>query len=56
MHSYINNYNLMYSQNEKLFSDIEKEINGEYSAINCYANLANLTSNGSERKQIFEIR
>jgi rubrerythrin len=56
MYSYLNNYNLVYRQNEKLISDIEKAINGEYSAINCYAKLANLTSNENERKQILEIR
>jgi rubrerythrin len=46
----------MYRQNEKLASDIEKAINGEYSAINCYAKLANLASKENERKQILEIR
>lgn len=56
MYSYLNNYNLVYRQNGKLISDIEKAINGEYSAINCYAKLANLTSNENERKQILEIR
>ncbi|WP_044894931.1 ferritin family protein [Bacillus alveayuensis] len=56
MYSYLNNYNLMYRQNEKLASDIEKAINGEYSAINCYAKLANLASKENERKQILEIR
>jgi len=56
MYSYLNDYNLVYRQNEKLISDIEKAINGEYSAINCYAKLANLTSNENERKQILEIR
>ncbi|AIE61747.1 ferritin family protein [Bacillus methanolicus] len=52
----LNNYNLTYRQNDKLVSDIEKAINGEYSAINCYAKLANLTSNENQRKQILEIR
>jgi rubrerythrin len=56
MYSYLNNYNLVYRQNEKLVSDIEKAINGEYSAINCYSKLANLASKENERKQILEIR
>jgi rubrerythrin len=56
MHSYLNHYNLVYRQNEKLVSDIEKAINGEYSAINCYAKLANLASKENVRKQILEIR
>lgn len=28
-----------YRQNDKLIRDIEKAINGEFSAINCYAKL-----------------
>ncbi|WP_026590066.1 ferritin-like domain-containing protein [Bacillus sp. UNC437CL72CviS29] len=56
MYSYSNNYNFIYRQNEKLIVDIEKAINGEYSAINCYAKLANLTSQNTERNQILEIR
>ncbi|HHY73050.1 MAG TPA: ferritin-like domain-containing protein [Bacillus bacterium] len=51
-HYYLSNYR----QDEKLVHDIEKAINGEYSAINCYAKLANLASNDNERKQILEIR
>ncbi|PGU94645.1 rubrerythrin family protein [Bacillus cereus] len=43
-------------QNPKLISDIEKAINGEFSAINCYAKLANMASNQTEQKQILEIR
>lgn len=56
MDSYSNDYNLIYRQNEKLIRDIEKAINGEYSAIHCYAKLANLAPQGSERDQILEIR
>ncbi|MBO1578990.1 MULTISPECIES: ferritin-like domain-containing protein [Bacillus] len=56
MYSYSNDYNLVYRQNEKLIRDIEKAINGEYSAINCYAKLANLAPQGNERNQILEIR
>lgn len=46
----------MYRQNEKVVSDIEKAINGEYSAINCYVKLANLASKENVRNQILEIR
>lgn len=42
MNIYFNNYNTFYRQNPKLISNIKKSINGEYSAINCYAKLANL--------------
>lgn len=56
MNSYLNHYNLMYRQNEKLVNDIEKAINGEYSAINCYAKLAHLASKENIRNQILEIR
>lgn len=45
-----------YRQNDKLIRDIEKAINGEFSAINCYAKLANMTPNVAERNQILEIR
>ncbi len=33
---YNSNYYDWYRQNDKLISDIEKAINGEYSAISCY--------------------
>lgn len=56
MYTYLDHYHLMYRQNEKLISDIEKAINGEYSAINCYAKLANLASTKMEQEQILEIR
>ncbi|EPC8417976.1 rubrerythrin family protein [Bacillus wiedmannii] len=45
-----------YRQNDKLIRDIEKAINGEFSAINCYAKLANMAPNVAERNQILEIR
>ncbi|MGE6539344.1 ferritin-like domain-containing protein [Bacillus luti] len=51
----LNDYD-WYRQNDKLINDIEKAINGEYSAINCYAKLANMAPNGTERNQILEIR
>jgi len=39
-----------------LTSDILKAINGEYSAIACYEQLAKLAPNESERRQILEIQ
>lgn len=56
MDPYSNNNNMMYRINEKLVRDIEKAINGEYSAINCYAKLAGLASEEKQRQQILEIR
>ncbi|MEW9502382.1 ferritin-like domain-containing protein [Jeotgalibacillus marinus] len=56
MYSYLNDNNLIYRQNEKLVSHIEKALDGEYSAIQCYAKLANMTSKENERNQILEIR
>ncbi|MFJ7744439.1 ferritin-like domain-containing protein [Peribacillus sp. NPDC097295] len=35
---------------------LEKAINGEYSAIQCYEKLARMAPNETERKQILEIR
>ncbi|WP_042462617.1 ferritin family protein [Neobacillus dielmonensis] len=43
-------------QTNQFISDIEQAINGEYSAIDCYAKLANLAGNKQEREQILEIR
>ncbi|MEK4620406.1 ferritin-like domain-containing protein [Bacillus sp. FSL K6-0273] len=56
MNTYFNKYNTFYRQNPNLISNIEKAINGEYSAINCYAKLANLAPQGNERNQILEMR
>ncbi|ALQ68694.1 ferritin-like domain-containing protein [Bacillus thuringiensis] len=53
---YSSNYYDWYRQNDKLIRDIEKAINGEFSAINCYAKLANMAPNVAERNQILEIR
>ncbi len=36
--------------------DLEKAVNGEYSAIHCYATLANLATEENIRKQMLEIR
>ncbi|AEH48977.1 rubrerythrin family protein [Parageobacillus thermoglucosidasius] len=56
MYPFFSSYNVMYRQSKKLLNDIERAINGEYSAIQCYANLANLALTEKERKQILEIR
>lgn len=40
----------------RFMKDLEKAINGEYSAIYCYAKLANLAEKENIRKQILEIR
>ncbi|SFA71313.1 MULTISPECIES: ferritin-like domain-containing protein [unclassified Bacillus (in: firmicutes)] len=45
-----------YRQTNKLLNDIEKAINGQYSAIQCYAKLAQMAPNEKERNQILEIR
>ncbi|EKN70180.1 hypothetical protein BABA_06516 [Neobacillus bataviensis LMG 21833] len=39
-----------------LVQDVEKAINGEYSASECYARLANLAPSKKVREQILEIR
>ncbi|MFT9596866.1 ferritin-like domain-containing protein [Mesobacillus sp.] len=44
-----------YRQNQKLVSDLIKAINGEYSAIQCYAKLAAMAPNAEQRDQINEI-
>ncbi len=44
------------SRQTNLISNIEKAINGEYSAIRCYENLAKLARSNEVREQILEIR
>lgn len=56
MYPHTNYLDAIHRQSSKLVSDVEKAINGEYSAIDCYAKLANLTANPAERNQILEIR
>ena len=56
MYPYTNYYDALYRQNNQLIREIEKAINGEYSAINCYAKLANLAPNEKEKSRILEIR
>lgn len=55
MEPYMHN-NMVFRQTEKLASEVEKAINGEYSAIQCYAKIAKMAPTESERKQILEIR
>lgn len=54
--SYVYDYYNLMRQTNKLATDIEKAINGEYSAIKCYAQLAKLAPNEEVRKRILEIR
>ncbi|QNU37264.1 ferritin-like domain-containing protein [Geobacillus sp. 44B] len=60
MYPYLYNYaNLNRQSNissDKLIRDIEKAINGQYSAIQCYAKLAKMAPTDRERVQILEIR
>lgn len=56
MHPYSHYYEFMSRQNDQLIKDIEKAINGEYSAVQCYAKLANLAPTQKEKNRILEIR
>lgn len=56
MYPFTNYHDAIYRQSNKFLSDIEKAINGEYSAIDCYAKLANLAPNQKVRERILEIR
>ncbi|MGE6630906.1 ferritin family protein [Bacillus sp. NPDC077027] len=51
-------YNAPYDvrQNTQLIPDLEKAINGEYSAIQCYEKLAQKAQNPEVKKTIQEIR
>lgn len=49
-------YEQFYRNQERMAADLEAAINGEYSAIQCYAKLAELAPNEAIRKQILEIR
>ena len=44
------------NRQQDLIHKLEQAINGEYSAIQCYEKLAKMAPNGTERKQILEIR
>ena len=54
--NHYNYYHAMHRPSDKQIKNIEKAINGEYSAIQCYANLARMGPTGEERKRIQEIR
>ncbi|MCM2534066.1 ferritin-like domain-containing protein [Neobacillus pocheonensis] len=56
MYPYTNYHDALNRPSNNLKSDVEKAINGEYSAIHCYGKLANLAPSGDERKRILEIR
>jgi rubrerythrin len=50
-------YANFYRQNQStLVNDLQKAINGEYSAIICYEKLANMAKSQEEKNQILEIR
>jgi rubrerythrin len=55
MHPYYIHYGRAES-NHLLVDDITKAINGQYSAIACYEQLAKLAPNDEERNRILEIR
>lgn len=56
MYPYTNYQDFLSRQSQKLVSDVEKAINGEYSAIHCYAKIAQMARNEQERNRILEIR
>ncbi|MDR6999901.1 ferritin-like domain-containing protein [Neobacillus niacini] len=56
MFPYTNYHDALFRQPSNLVSDVEKAVNGEYSAINCYSKIANLAKNDEERQRILEIR
>ena len=56
MYPYTNYLDALTRQSNRLIRDLEKAINGEYSAIECYTKLANLAGKQTEREQILEIR
>lgn len=56
MYPYLNPYNDQFRQQQKLVKDIEQAVNGEFSAVQCYAALAKLAPNEAVSKQILEIR
>jgi len=56
MYPFTNYYDALNRQIHTLDQDVEKAINGEYSAIDCYARLANMAPDKKEREQILEIR
>lgn len=51
-----NNEYVQFRNNTQLIHDIQKAINGEFSAISCYEKLAQKAPNQDIRDQILEIR
>jgi len=49
-------YSVHDRMDQQLLNDLTQSINGEYSAIHCYEQLAKKAPNEEERKQILEIR
>jgi rubrerythrin len=56
MYPYTNYYDALNRQNNKLIREVERAISGEYNAIKCYSQLANLAQNEKEKSRILEIR
>ncbi len=56
MYTYFTQQDDWSRQNIKLVNDVEKAINGEYSAIVCYAKIAEMAPTDKIRDQILEIR
>jgi len=55
MYPYLN-FQQAYRLTDAQIIDIGKAIEGEYNAIHCYQNLANLAQTPNEKKRILEIR
>ncbi len=53
---YYQNYYFRSSADTALIADIAKAINGEYSAMACYEQLAKMAPNEAEKNRILEIR
>lgn len=53
---YYNNYNFRAFADAALITDIAKAMNGQYSAIACYKQLADMAPNEEEKNQILEIQ
>ncbi|RJS62320.1 ferritin-like domain-containing protein [Bacillus sp. PK3_68] len=49
-------YSVVSRQTNQLIANVEKAINGEYTAIQCYAKLAEMAPSKGVKKQILEIR
>ena len=56
MYEYVGNNHEENRPQVALIRKLEKAINGEYSAIQCYEKIAKRAPNETERKQILEIR